>query len=62
MRNEKVMTKEQIGVLMWVKALNDFKSPDCPNDTLNDKIKKFEYESAGLDDDTFWNGIKKCVQ
>ena len=56
---EQEFTLNQVSVLMWVKALNDFKNPDCPNDTLDDKIEKFDNETANIDIDTFKDGLEK---
>ena len=56
---EQEFTLNQVSVLMWVKALNDFENPDCPNDTLDDKIEKFDNETANIDIDTFKDGLEK---
>jgi len=57
MGTQQELTTDQVAVLMWVKALNDFKDPDCPNDTLDDKIEKFDLISADLSSTTFLDGM-----
>lgn len=56
----KQLTQEEVVVLLCVKALNDFKDLECPNDTLDTKINKFDYTSEdGMYKETFIDGLKK---
>lgn len=51
------ITLEEAEVLMYLKALYEFHDPDCPKDTLDDKILKFDITSSNLDPDDFNSGI-----
>lgn len=58
MGTQQELTTEQISVLLWIKALNDFKDADCPDDTLDDKIMKFDLISAGISSECFKDSMQ----
>lgn len=53
------LTTEETAILLCVKALNDFKNPDYPEDTLDEKIKKFDSTSDNIGVENFKAGLKK---
>lgn len=59
---QKELTVEEVSILLWIKALNDFTDPDIPEDTLDSKINKFEVESAGIEREVFEKGIEAICE
>lgn len=49
MGTQQQLTTEQVSILLWLKALNDFKGEEFENSSFNDKYDAFEaVESAGF--------------
>ena len=57
----RLLTVEEVSVILWIKALYDFKNPNCPNDTLDDKLKKFDFTTANLYREDYENGIAALI-
>lgn len=58
---EKLITRQEAEVMIWVKLLNDFSDPNCPNDTLDTKIEKFDVETAHIELEDFKKGLSKLI-
>lgn len=58
---EKLITRQEAEALIWVKLLNDFSDPNCPDDTLDDKIEKFDLETANIELSDFKKGLNKLI-
>lgn len=58
---EKLITRQEAEVMIWVKLLNDFSDPNCPEDTLDTKIEKFDIETAKMELNDFKKGLNKLI-
>lgn len=57
----KILKEKEVSVILWIKALYDFENPDCPHDTLDDKLKKFDFTTAKLYKEDYEAGIAALI-
>lgn len=60
MSNERYELRD-VHILMWMAVLNNFKDPDCPNDTFDDKMKKFVYRTANIEINDLQHLLEKMI-
>lgn len=51
------LTVEQVSVLLWVKALEDYRNEKHPEETLDEMIQQFDLTSIDMSDEEFMDGL-----
>jgi len=59
---ENLFTLDEIKVLLLIKLLDEYEHPDYLEDTLADKINRFDHSSADMDIEVFEAGLDKMEE